>query len=259
MDIYIAILAGLACGFINTVASSGSALTLPLLIFMGLPPAVANGTNRLPVFCASLIASITYVRSGVVDSKILSFVLPPSLVGGLVGILIADHIPEYLIKALVTIAIVIAFLLLFTKVKETFERVTEELPRCRWQEALYLFLVGLWMGLIVLDSATYLLLIMVMSMRLSLLKANAYKNIVLTFGMGISLIIMTIDGNVDWEVGSIMALGSVLGGYLGARFSFHQRAKVWTYRFLISMIGLEIIHLTLTDILKIDLFFKLQI
>ena len=259
MDVYIAMLAGLACGFINTTASSGSALTLPVLIFMGLPPAVANGTNRLPVFCASLVATVTYVRSGIVDWKIIRFVLPPCLVGGLFGVFIAEHIPEYLIRILVIIAVVIALLLLFTRVKQVFERAAEELPRCRWQEAIYLFLAGLWMGLIVLDSATYLLLIMVMSMRLSLLKANAYKNIVLTFGMGISLIIMTIDGNVDWEVGSIMALGSALGGYLGARFSFHQRAKVWTYRFLISMIGLEIIHLTLTDILKIDLFFKLQI
>lgn len=254
MDVYIAILAGLACGFINTVASSGSALTLPLLIFMGLPPAVANGTNRLPVLCASLIASITYVRSGVVDWKILRFVLPPSLVGGLIGILIADHIPEYFLKALVTIAITIAFLLLFTKVKQAFERVTEEMPRCRWQEALYLFLVGLWMGLIVLDSATYLLLVMVMSMRLSLLKANAYKNIILTFGMSLSLIIMTIDGNVNWEIGAVMAAGSVLGGYLGARFSFHQLAKIWTYRILASMIGLEIVHISLKDIFGVDLF-----
>jgi uncharacterized membrane protein YfcA len=45
------------CGFFNTVASSGSAVTLPLLVFLGLPPAMANGTNRLPVVIGSVMAS----------------------------------------------------------------------------------------------------------------------------------------------------------------------------------------------------------
>ena len=55
MDLSIAIIAGAACGFINTLASSGSALTLPALLLLGLSPADANGTNRLPVFFAALI------------------------------------------------------------------------------------------------------------------------------------------------------------------------------------------------------------
>ncbi len=60
---------GFLCGFLNTVASSGSAVTLPLLVFMGLTPIVANATNRVPVVVAALIATITFLRAKVIDRK----------------------------------------------------------------------------------------------------------------------------------------------------------------------------------------------
>ena len=54
-DIFLLIGAGVFAGFVNTIAGGGSLLTLPLLIFMGLPPAVANGTNRIAIVVATLI------------------------------------------------------------------------------------------------------------------------------------------------------------------------------------------------------------
>ena len=54
IEIFIAVGAGLLCGFLNTVASSGSAVTLPLLIFMGLTPSMANATNRVPVLVGAV-------------------------------------------------------------------------------------------------------------------------------------------------------------------------------------------------------------
>ena len=59
--------AGLLSGFINTLASSGSAVTLPLMILMGIPAPIANGTNRLPLLVGGLTAVLTFHRAGVVD------------------------------------------------------------------------------------------------------------------------------------------------------------------------------------------------
>ena len=63
----IAILGGLAAGFINTVAGNGSAITLPLLIWLGLPPSVANGTNRVGVLFQSAVGTTQFHRKGVMD------------------------------------------------------------------------------------------------------------------------------------------------------------------------------------------------
>lgn len=60
MEILIAIIGGFVGGFMNTVASSGTAVTLPLLLLMGLSPGVANATNRVPVFLGLLISTIAF-------------------------------------------------------------------------------------------------------------------------------------------------------------------------------------------------------
>ncbi|NDH56583.1 MAG: sulfite exporter TauE/SafE family protein, partial [Burkholderiaceae bacterium] len=70
IELVIAAFGGFLCGFLNTVASSGSAVTLPLLVFMGLSPIVANATNRVPVVVAAFIATISFLRAKVIDWKI---------------------------------------------------------------------------------------------------------------------------------------------------------------------------------------------
>lgn len=255
MEYAIAIIGGLIGGFMNTVASSGTAVTLPLLMFMGLPPAVANATNRIPVVVGVLIASVTFIRSGVMNWNLAIKVVLPCTLGAILGAVIVDRIPAELVKILIVIAVVMALLLLLTNFKRAFERAIDALPRYRWQEAVYLFLTGLWIGLIVLDGGTYLLMVLMLSMQLPLLKANAYKNLASVFTSGFSLAVMAIEGYVNWEIGGIMAIGSLAGGYIGARFSMHELAKKWTYRLLIMIIGLELVHIVFTEWLGLSLTF----
>ncbi len=54
--------AGLACGFLNTAASSGSAVSLPILLMIGLDPIAANATNRIPVLIGALAATMSFHR-----------------------------------------------------------------------------------------------------------------------------------------------------------------------------------------------------
>lgn len=247
MEYAIAIIGGLIGGFMNTVASSGTAVTLPLLLFMGLPPTVANATNRVPVVIGVLIASVTFIRSGVMNWRLAVKVVIPCTIGAMVGAFVVDRVPAELVESLIVVAVVMALLLLLTNFKKAFERTIETPARYRWQEAVYLFLAGLWIGLIVLDGGTYLLMTLMLSMQLPLLQANAYKNLASVFTSGFSLAVMAFDGHVNWEVGGIMAIGSIAGGYIGAKFSMHELAKKWTYRLLVIIISLELIHIVLTD------------
>lgn len=58
---------GIAAGFINTLAGGGSLLSLPILIFLGLPAAVANGTNRLAIMIQCLFAVAGFKRKGILN------------------------------------------------------------------------------------------------------------------------------------------------------------------------------------------------
>ena len=69
LEIPVIVAAGILSGFINTLASSGSAVTLPLMILIGLPANVANGTNRLPILAGAVAALVTFHRAGVIEAS----------------------------------------------------------------------------------------------------------------------------------------------------------------------------------------------
>ena len=76
---------GVFAGTVNTIAGGGSLITLPALIFLGVPPTVANGTNRVGVMVQSFTASASYHRRGMVDWRRAIRLLGPISVGTLVG------------------------------------------------------------------------------------------------------------------------------------------------------------------------------
>jgi uncharacterized membrane protein YfcA len=122
-------------------------------------------------------------------------------------------------------------------------RSVESSPRYRWQEIIFLVFVGIWLGFIVLDGSTYLLLVLILGMRLNLMAANAYKNLAIASTSAIALVIFSIDGNVDWKIGSLMALGAIGGGFIGASVAMMPMAKVWTFRLLVTIILLEVLQI----------------
>lgn len=237
------ILAGFLGGFFTTVAASGSAVALPLLLFLGLPPAVAVGTNRLPIAISGAMACITFIRAGKVDFWMAVKVVLPTLLGGVIGSLFINPIPSVYLQWIIVGSVVIALILLVTSIKKTLQKTHEEPPRFRSRDAFYLFLVGLWIGLIFLDGATYLLMVLILSMRLHLAEANAYKNIVVFVVTTGTLFVLGANHDIDWGVGLTLSIGGIAGGYIGAKFSMHELAKKWTYRMLLAIMIFELAHI----------------
>lgn len=91
--IIIILLAGTGAGFINTMAGGGSLLTLPALIFMGLPPAVANGTNRIAILLQNIVATLNFKQKGYFNLKISLMVAIPAVFGSFIGARIAINLP----------------------------------------------------------------------------------------------------------------------------------------------------------------------
>ena len=169
--------------------------------------------------------------------------LTPTAIGSVAGAALAEYMPEKDVKLLISIAVLFAFLLIFSGLKRAIEKEFEEGVRFRHSDFFILMAIGFWLGLIVLDGATYMLLALIVFIHLPLVKANAYKNLAILVTSMIALASFSIKGEVNWEIGGIMALGSVLGAFLGAKLSLNPLAKVWTFRFLVVIILLELIHL----------------
>ena len=109
-----------------------------------------------------------------------------------------------------------------------------------------LFVVGVWAGFIVLDSATYMLFALVLGVGYDLIRANAVKGLFLFFISLSSLIVFYEHTEVNWGIGGMLAGGSMFGGWVGAKMASQQWAKIWIYRVLIAAILAELIHLLYT-------------
>jgi uncharacterized membrane protein YfcA len=203
---------GLACGFLNTAASSGSAVSLPILMAIGLDPVTANATNRLPVLIGAMSATGSFHRKRAIPWHDALVVAVPVTAGAGVGAVLAEVIPARDLALVITAAVLVAMLLLFTKLKSAIANAEVRDARLGAREIAIFTFIGLWLGFIVLDGATYLLLALTLAVGLPLVQANAVKTFALVPTSLLALVIFAAKGHVDWEVGAVMAVTAIAGG-----------------------------------------------
>jgi uncharacterized protein len=239
----LALFAGLACGFLNSAASSGSAVSLPILIMSGLDPVSANATNRLPVLIGAMSAAASFHARGVMPWGIVARVSVPASLGAFCGALLAEMLPARQLGLVITAAVLLALILLFTKLKQAIESAGSGSVRLGAREYLVLFGIGLWLGFIVLDGATYLLLALTLLVGLGLTQANAVKTAILIPTTLIAMAVFAWKGDISWTLGAVMGAGSLVGGILGARLASSPRAKKAVFHLLVVVISAELLHL----------------
>jgi uncharacterized membrane protein YfcA len=247
----VAVIAGLGCGFLNTVASSGSAVSLPILMWIGLHAVNANATNRIPVLIGGIAATLDLARRHKIPWRMALHAAVPVTVGAGCGALLAEVIPSHDLRIFITGAVVAALVLILTKLKNAVNAAAVGEPRFRWQEACWFLIIGLWLGFIVLDGATYMLLALVLAVRMPLMEANAIKSFLLVPTTAVAMLIFADQGSVDWTLGAVMGVGSVAGGLLGARLAVSEQARRWIVGLLVVVIVGELIQLSIRYFLQL--------
>lgn len=240
----ILVFGGLVCGLLNTLASSGTAVSLPLLIlFLGMNEGVANATNRLPVLVGAVMAAFTFARRGQMDWNAAARLVPPAAVGSVLGVYAADALTDRQLEHFVNAAVLIALVLLFTKLRKILATSDGRLPTLHWRGMVMVFFVGFWLGFIVLDGATYLLLILMLVFYYDLPEANALKNLLIAVTSLLPVLIFAHSGKILWVEGGVLALGSIVGGYAGARLSSVAGARQIAFKALAFVIAIELVQL----------------
>jgi uncharacterized membrane protein YfcA len=243
VEILVIVAAGALSGFINALASSGSALTLPVMIFLGLPATVANGTNRLPLLAGSLAALAAFARAGAVEWRNGLILSIPIIAGTMIGAALASVLDARTMGWAVVGAVVAAFVMLVTNPKRFLRDAAPGGPRVTVSTAAVFVPIGAWAGFIVLDSATYILLGLVVVVGYDLVRANAIKNLFLVWVSLTSLVVFSMEGEIDWRIGGWLSAGSVAGSWIGGRLATQAWAKVWVFRLLLLVILAEIVQL----------------
>lgn len=218
------LLGGAGAGFINAVAGGGSALTLPLLMLIGLDASVANGTNRVAVGVQAVVASTTFHRSGVRPHRAVAqaawFVLPAAIIGALLAV----HIPPMALENLFGGVFLLLAVVMFARPKWLVPDpdAVQQAPGIGGRVALVG--VGLYGGLFQAGVGIPLLVVLVRALRLDLVRGNAAKTLLVLVYTCVILGIFGFSGQIDWRSGGVLAAGGVAGSIIGARAAIHRGA-----------------------------------
>ncbi len=228
--------AGFVSGFINTLAGSGSLVTLPLLIFAGLPANLANGTNRVAILMQNVVAVGSFRRSGMLDLRGALWLGVPATVGAVAGAQIAVNLNEEVMRRTIGVIMLIMLVVIVIRPGRWLKGQHQVMAGRPSVLQLLIFAgIGLYGGFIQAGVGIFLLAGLVLSMGYDLVRANAVKvGVVLLFTV-FALLVFIFNGQVDWVIGFILALGNMLGAWVAARVAV-ERGAAWVRRLLIAVV-----------------------
>ena len=233
---------GLLAGFINTLAGNGSAVSLALMTYLGLPANIANGTNRIAVLVQSLIAYRTFDKKGLVDKQNLRHLLIPTLSGALLGASLAVELNERMMNLVLGILMFILLIIVIANPKKWLANHQPDAHKVKsLTNLLILFAVGFHGGFVQAGVGIFLLAALVLGTGYGLMRANGIKLLLVLLLTIPALLLFVCFGQVNWYWGIILSIGQAAGAWLAARFATqHKNAQVWVRRILIMVIILGI-------------------
>jgi uncharacterized membrane protein YfcA len=240
-DILILIGAGLFAGFVNTMAGGGSLLTLPLLIFLGLPPATANGTNRIAIIVSASSATLGF-RSKNISSFPLSIYLGiAAFFGALIGSRIAVEIDGLLFnKILAIIMIVVVVLMVFKpnyKVDLLQARTTGK--TLIWSMVAFFF-IGIYGGFINAGIGFIIMLFLNYVNKLDLVRVNATKVTLVLIYTTAALATFILSGHIDLKYGIALAVGNAAGAFFASRYAVKKGEGVIKTVMMIMVVAMSV-------------------
>lgn len=228
----ILIISGIGAGFINTLSGGGSALSLPVLVLMGLPAPVANATNRVAILLQNLVGTSAFYREGELKIKPIFHILIPAVCGGIVGSFTAVNLNSEVFETVLGIVFLFMIVQLFLpkKIKK------EERKTPRWLESLLFLFVGFYGGAIQVGVGLLFLIILNRFSNINLVKSNAIKvSIVLGYTIPV-VVIFAVNNLIIWKYGLILAAGNMTGAYLGVKTAVKGGEKIIKGILLFAMI-----------------------
>lgn len=212
---------GLIAGFVNVVAGGGSFLTLPTLIFTGLPATLANGTNRVGLIFQNFFAVLRFKKLKVFPLKFAILVTIPAVFGSILGAHWALRVGDVLFKKILAFFMVtITLISLYLKPTERLKKRTlpenEHIPIKKWILIIIsFFLIGIYGGFV--QAGVGFLILSALSLSgYDLIHSNAIKVFVVLIFTIIAFSMFLIKGQVNFSKGLSLAAGMIVGGQLGA-------------------------------------------
>jgi uncharacterized membrane protein YfcA len=226
--------AGVLAGVLNTVGGGGSVLTLPALIFAGVPPVAANGTNRIGIIAQGIVAARQFRRGGIHENQLTPRAIAVGLPAAGLGAYLAARIPDAQFEKVLGVLMLVLLALILAKPKPHLAK-EGEAPHDLWSPltrshrigALFAFaLLGFYAGFIQAGAGILILVLLGWAAKIDLVRANYVK---LVFILALNILVLLVfwwQVEIHWVAGLAITLGQMLGAWLGSWIAL-EKGEGW--------------------------------
>ena len=213
---------GAIVSLINSIAGGGSTLSLPIMIFLGMPATVANGTNRIGLIIGNCSSAFNLMKHGYLNKKIFLQLLIPTIVGTCIGVCFLVHIGDRAFQAI--LACVICLVVVMSNLRKDILGKPPATPpeKLTWKGAIGFAMISIYGCIVQVGVGFVQIFALTRYTGLEPIRVNALKNALTNVFLLVSTAALGIAGKINWPIAIVMAAGAWLGGYCG---SFLQRKK----------------------------------
>jgi uncharacterized membrane protein YfcA len=224
--------AGVLVAFINSVSGGGSILSLPLLIFMGLPAATANGTNRLGILLGSIASLLAFRSQGIFLPRQALQVGWPAAIASLAGSLIAVRLSDRVFDPILAGVIIFVVISIIRSSGNGAARAGTPELRNDWLAWIAYAAIGFYGGFIQAGSGLVMMAVFKRMGNLDIFQINALKVSNTVIFIAVSLATFAAAGRIEWPMAAALAAGNLTGGWIGSLWQL-RLGEAWVKRFLL--------------------------
>jgi uncharacterized protein len=211
-------------GFIDAIAGGGGLIMMPTLLWSGLPPHLALGTNKVQSLAGTTTAARNFLRGGQVDWRANLPSVMVVFLGGAAGSLVVQLIKPEALQLIVPVLLLIAAAYIVLS-----PRMTDDDAHQRLSQRGYAPVggsIGFYDGFFGPGTGSFFVTSLVALRGLGLTRATGTTKLLNAASNAGSLLVFALGGQVIWLLGLCMALGAMAGGWLGSHFALRHGAKV---------------------------------
>ena len=229
-------LAGAASGWVNVIAGGGSLLTVPIMIFLGLPGPVANGTNRIAIIAQNIAAVGSFFREGFSDFRLSASLAAAAGGGAYFGAKVGVTLEGVWFNRALALIMIGVMVIMATGADKIEAGEGDGRPRNVALGHALMVGAGFWGGFIQVAVGFLLMPILYRVMGLDLVRVNMHKVFIALMFSCVALFVFASSVGVMWRAGLALALGNAIGGFFGARATIVKGAP-FIKRVLFLVIG----------------------
>ena len=233
--------AGIAVGFLNVMAGGGSLISMPILIFLGLEPAMANGTNRVAILVQNITAVSSFRSRGYSEIKRSLGLGLCTIPGAVAGAFVAVTIDPTLFKRILGAVLVMAVMLILRR-RPPADGPADS-PSRPTLAHLGMVGVGFWGGFMQAGVGFLIMPILYQLLRLDLVRVNMHKVFIVGIYTIPALLVFAAQGKVWWLGGLALAVGNAFGAWIATRMTVDHGERMVRAVFVVAVIvmGLKLI------------------